>query len=193
MASASGAIVLAGGKSVRMGQDKALLLWNGRTLLEHCVANLREVTSEIVIVADRADRYALSGCRMAADLYPDAGPVGGIVTGLMTLGAGRHMVVACDMPFIRMELLRLMLDAATEEWDAVVPEVDGRSEPLCAVYCDTAVPPLQRFLEEGQRAAHRALLSLRTRRIGEEDLRCADPDLRSFTNLNTPDDLPPLL
>lgn len=184
-----GAIVLAGGKSVRMGQDKALLPWNGTTLLEHCVANLRELTSNIVIVADRADRYALSGCRMAADLYPDAGPVGGIVTGLTALGEGRHIVIACDMPFVRTELLRLLLDSATEDWDAVVPEIGGQIEPLCAVYRSSAIPPLRRFLDSGQRAAQRAVQSLHTRFLGEDNLRHADPNLISFTNLNTPADL----
>jgi molybdopterin-guanine dinucleotide biosynthesis protein A len=184
-----GAILLAGGKSVRMGQDKALLPWNGTTLLAHCAANLQAVTSEIVIVADRVDRYSLPGCRVAADLFPNAGPVGGILTGLTALGPGRHIAVACDMPSVQIELLRLLLSAATEEWDAVAPEVEGRLEPLCAVYRDTAVPLLRRFLEEGNRAAQKALQSLRTLRIGEEALRRVDPDLLSFNNLNTPDDL----
>jgi molybdopterin-guanine dinucleotide biosynthesis protein A len=188
-----GAIVLAGGKSTRMGQDKALLPWNGTTLLAHCVSSLRTLTSEIVVVADRADRYTLPGCRMAADLFPDAGPVGGIVTGLTALGEGRHIAVACDMPYLQPALLNLLLDAATEAWDAIVPEVAGRPEPLCAVYRHTAAPALRRFLEEGQRAAYRALQILRTRRIPEDDLRRADPDLRSFINLNTPADLDRIL
>jgi molybdopterin-guanine dinucleotide biosynthesis protein A len=185
-----GAIVLAGGRSERMGQDKALLRTNnGTTLLETVVATLRALVGEIVVVADRADRYALPDCRMLGDAYPQTGPLGGIVTGLRALGAGHHLAVACDMPALQPAALRLLLDSAGPEWDVVVPEIEGRMEPLCAVYSDTAIPALQAYLESGGRALHRALAEVRTRRIPETALRHVDPALRTFTNLNTPDDL----
>ncbi len=184
-----GAIVLAGGRSERMGQDKALLRVCGRTLLETVVAMLEPLVREVIVVADRADRYALSAARVVGDDYPQTGPLGGILTGLRELGAGSHLVVACDMPTLQPALLQLLLDAASSEWDAVVPEVGGRPEPLCAVYCDTAAEPLRRFLESGRRAVHLALTQIRTRRIPEAELRRLDPDLLTFTNLNTPPDL----
>lgn len=184
-----GAIVLAGGRSERMGQDKALLRRNGVTLLETVVAALRPLVREIVIVADRADRYDLPDCRMLGDAFPQTGPLGGILTGLMALGAGTHLAVACDMPSLQPAVLRLLLDAATPEWDVVVPEIDGRMEPLCSVYTDTAVPALQNFLQGGGRALHKALETLRTLRVPEADLRRCDPSLLTFTNLNTPHDL----
>lgn len=185
-----GAIVLAGGRSERMGQDKALLRANGRTLLETVVNTLRPLVREIVIVADRADKYALPDCRTIGDLYPNTGPLGGILTGLNALGAGHHLAVACDMPALQPAVLRLLLDSAGPEWDVVVPEVEGRMEPLCAVYSDTAIPALQAYLENGGRALHRALQAeVRTLRIPEEALRHVDPSLLTFTNLNTPDDL----
>jgi molybdopterin-guanine dinucleotide biosynthesis protein A len=133
-------------------------------------------------------RYALPGVRVLGDLFPDTGPVGGILTGLTALGPGRHLVVACDMPALNPAVLRLLREAATPDWDAVVPEIGGRLEPLCAAYRDSAAPPLRRFLETGQRAARRALETLRVRRIGEEALRRIDPDLACFTNLNTPEE-----
>jgi molybdopterin-guanine dinucleotide biosynthesis protein A len=185
-----GAIVLAGGRSERMGQDKALLRTNGMTLLETVVATLRPLVGEIVIVADRADRYDLPDCRMVGDAYPNTGPLGGILTGLNALGAGDHLAVACDMPSLQPAVLRLLLDSAGPEWDVVVPEVDGRMEPLCAVYSARAIPALQAFLDSGGRALHRALQAeVRTRRIPENALRHVDPSLLTFTNLNTPDDL----
>lgn len=184
-----GAIVLAGGRSERMGQDKALLRRNGVTLLETVVSTLRPLVREVVIVADRADKYALPECRTVGDAYPQSGPLGGILTGLDALGPGNHLVVACDMPALQPAVLRLLLDSATPEWDVVVPEIDGRMEPLCAVYADTAVPALKSFLEGGGRALHRALAEVRTLRISEAELRRHDPDLLTFTNLNTPGDL----
>ena len=184
-----GAIVLAGGRSERMGQDKALLRCKGLTLLETVVAALRPLAREIVIVADRADKYDLPDCRTVGDAYPQSGPLGGILTGMGALGTGHHLVVACDMPALQPAVLRLLLNSATPEWDVVVPEIAGRMEPLCAVYAETAIPALHAFLAGGGRALQRALAQVRTLRISEAQLRRHDPDLLTFTNLNTPDDL----
>lgn len=173
-----------------MGQDKALLRPNGPTLLETVVATLRPLVGEIVIVADRAEKYDLPGCRVVGDLYPQTGPLGGILTALHVLGVGYHLVAACDMPSLQPALLRLLLESAGPEWDVIAPEVEGRLEPLCALYADTAIPALQAFLERGGRALQRALQSeVRTRRIPEAELRRCDPSLLTFINLNTPDDL----
>lgn len=183
------AIILAGGQSQRMGQDKALLPMNGMTLLEHVVASLLMVAADIVVVADVPEKYALPCGRVLADTFPGSGPVGGILTGLTALGEGRHIVVACDMPALNVNVLQLLLKAHTPEWDAVVPEINGQPEPLCAVYAHTAAHRLLRFLESGGRAAREALSQLRVKRIGEGVLRRIDPELACFTNVNTPEDL----
>lgn len=183
-----GAILLAGGKSVRMGEDKALLSFEGMTLLEHGATRLLPGGEEVVVVTDMPDRYSLPGVKMIADAMPHSGPVGGIVTGLGALGEGWHFVLACDMPFVRREVLDLLGDAATPEWDAVVPEIGGEAEPLCALYRHTALPKLRHYLEAGRRSARGALEALNVCFIGEEALRRADPDLISFTNINTPED-----
>ncbi len=184
-----GAIVLAGGRSERMGQDKALLRRNGVTLLETVVTTLRPLVGEIVIVADRAGRYDLPDCRVVGDLYPNTGPLGGILTGLAALGPGAHLAVACDMPTLQPAVLRLLLDSVTPEWEVIVPSVGGRMEPLCAVYANTAARSLQEFHRRGGLALHRALSTMHTLRIPEEELRRYDPSLLTFTNLNTPHDL----
>jgi|SRR5579871_912085 len=189
MATTTGAIVLAGGRSERMGQDKALLRLEERTLLQTVVAALRPFADRIVVVAQEPEPYLLPDVEGVADLYPGQGPVGGILTGLTALGVGAHLVVACDMPALQPGILRLLRDSATPEWDAVVPERDGRPEPLCAVYRDTAAPALQSFLATGRRAAFEALKMLRVYYLHEETLRGVDPDLLTFTNLNTPHDL----
>lgn len=183
-----GGIVLAGGRSARMGQDKALLKIDGVTLLERAVATMRQVTQEVVVVADRTDRYSLPGVPCCADAYPDTGPLGGLVTGLTASGPGWHLVAACDLPALQTALLLLLLEEAGPAWDAVVPEVGGQLEPLCAIYCDTAAAPLAEYLQGGGRAVHKALAGLRLKRLEESLLRRADPQLRSFCNLNTPED-----
>ena len=189
MMNKSGGIILAGGKSARMGQDKALLPVDGQPLIEHVAAILRPLVNEIVVVADSPEKYTSSIGRIVADLLPGAGPVGGILTGLTALGEGSHIVVACDMPKLNARVLQFLLEKATSEWDAVVPEIGGRPEPLCAVYRHTAAPKLRAFLDTGQRAAYQALDVLQTRRIDEETMRHLDPEGQGFTNLNTPEDL----
>ncbi len=185
----SGAIILAGGQSERMGQDKAMLPFAGMTLLEYILTTVLTIASNVVVVADRPGKYSLSGCQVVADTFPDSGPVGGIVTGLMTLGPGSHIVVGCDMPGINPQILQLLLKAATPEWDAVVPEVNQLPEPLCAVYRHTAAPKLLGYLESGKHSAREALKLLNTKKVGEGVLRRIDPQLDCFININTPEDL----
>ncbi len=183
-------IILAGGKSLRMGRDKALLPYGNMTLIEHVAKRLGGIAAPLFIVADAADKYDVAGIPTLADLYPDCGPVGGIVTGLAAAGEGAHFVVACDMPLFHPYILRYMADIATPIYDAVYPVIGERAEPLCAVYRHTALEPLRAFLESGGRAAHRALRELRGRPVDESGLRVFDPMLTSYANWNAPEDLP---
>ncbi len=182
-----GVIVLAGGKSERMGTDKALLQLRGQTLLERTLLALSPLSEEVLVVSERADKYPLILGRGVADRFPGAGPLGGIVTGLEILGEGNHLAVACDMPSLQLPVLRYLLSLANAEVDGVVPMIEGRLEPLCAVYRDTALIPLRQCFEEGERALHRAVRrQLRLRIVTEAELRTLDPTFTCFHNLNTP-------
>lgn len=172
-----------------MGRDKALLVFGSMTLLEQVVETVRAVAGTVLVVADRAERYALpEGVRALGDRFPGAGPLGGIVTGLEAAEMGYHLVTACDMPLLQPALLHLLL-AEAEGRDGAIPEVGGQLEPLCAVYHSRCAERLRACLETGTRAVHRAVQVLDMKRIGEETLRRADPALISFTNINTPEDL----
>jgi len=184
-----GAIILAGGTSSRMGQDKAMLTHNGMTFLEHTICKMLTVATDIIVVVDTPDKYSIPCGRLLADLYPDTGPVGGILTGLMALPHGYHYVVACDMPDISVAVLELLYKAATLPYDAILPEINGFVEPLCGVYSHTAKPKLMAFLESGKRAAREAVSLLSVKRVGEGVLRRVDPECKSFENINTMEDL----
>lgn len=182
------AIILAGGKSERMQQDKALLSLDGMTFLEHIVTSMLALTNDIIVVVDIENKYSLPYGSMVVDVFPDSGPVGGIITGLMSAGQGTHYVVPCDMPAINTNLLHVLYQAAISPLDAVVAEIEGEAQPLCAVYRSTAMPKLLSYLESGKRSARGALATLHVRRIGEGVLRRLDPDLASFNNINTPEE-----
>ncbi|MGC8667100.1 MAG: molybdenum cofactor guanylyltransferase [Chthonomonadales bacterium] len=182
-------IVLAGGKSIRMGRDKASLLWDGRTLLDAVVARLGEVTHPVYVVASPASTCpAPHDTKVVHDIVMDAGPLAGIVTGLMAAGTGNHLVAACDMPFLNARVLQLLLQLV-EGHDAAVPVVHGCLQPTCAAYSGRAVAHLRARLNEGERALHRALESMDVLHVAQALLEEVDPRLLTFTNINTPGDL----
>ncbi len=183
--------MLAGGLSSRMGEDKALMAYAGTTLLAHVVGVVAGVAGAVVVAADSRDRYSAanlpSGTILVGDNFPGAGPLGGLVSGLIRAGEGYHVVTACDMPGLVPELLRLLFNEA-EGFDGAIPLVGGREEPLCAVYHRRCAEMLQAEMLSGSLALRRAVQSLNLRRVGEDRIRAVDPQLASFTNLNTPDD-----
>lgn len=184
-----GAILLAGGRSRRMGQDKALLTVEGETLLERNLALLRRLTPNVIVVTDRPDRYALPPEIVRVDAFPDTGPLGGLITGLHALGEGAHLVVACDMPFLNENVLRLFLERSTPDEDAVIPVCADQTEPLCGVYRYSAAAKLQRALEAGQYSVLQALNALNLYFVMEEEWLPLDPERACFVNLNTLEDV----
>jgi len=181
-------IVLAGGKSRRMGRDKACLPYGDSTLLAHVVEMVRSIAEPTFVVADIADKYVLPDRTVVVgDMFPSAGPLGGLITGLTLAPGTYHVVVACDMPRLNPAVLRLLMEKANGA-DGAIPEVAGRLEPLCAVYHRRCADALRAQLDAGRLALHMAVESLALRRVGEDALRRIDPDLACFTNLNTPEE-----
>lgn len=178
-------ILLAGGMSRRMGTDKAALPWGEGTLLTHKVQQIKPHVDEILIITANEGRYNVADCRTVRDLYPQEGPLGGLLTGLSASNEGWHWLTACDMPFLVPEVLRLLQSKATSEVQVVVPEIAGRLEPLFALYHSSALEPLQKAFNLGERALHRAILALPSCVVSSETLRMYDTDLTTFENLNT--------
>lgn len=183
------AIVLAGGQSRRLGRDKALLPWQGRTLIEHIVAQLKELSDDVLVITGTERRYCeLLDVPIFADEIKNIGPMGGLYTGLTHARSEYSLVVACDMPlFTRaiIDLLRSELDSSVR---AVVPEVQGHRVPTLAIYHKECLAVIERLLTQGNTALQALLDSAPTKVIPETQLRIIDPELRTFTNLNTLED-----
>ena len=143
-------VALAGGMSRRLGRNKAVEKIGGESLIERVVGRLSQVSSEtIVVVAEESRAQALDlppWVRTAADIYPDSGSLGGIFTGLSAAKGDYGIVVACDMPFLNTDLLRFMLDIASD-YDVVVPRLNGRPEPLHTIYSKSCLEPIERRLK----------------------------------------------
>jgi molybdopterin-guanine dinucleotide biosynthesis protein A len=181
------AAIMAGGKSKRMGQDKAWIELDGEPLIKRVADVLRQVADEVMVVANDP-RYALLGLRVVPDKYPAGGALGGIATGV---GAATHdtvLVAACDMPFLSVELWRAIL-AHRGEADVVIPRVGGEYETLHALYTKACVPHMARSVAENRLRVISFFDQVRVLALEEAELRAVDPTLRSFTNVNTPEEL----
>jgi molybdenum cofactor guanylyltransferase len=182
------AIVLAGGRSSRMGQDKALLRLNGRTLLEHTVGICNVIADSTIVVADRADRYAhlqLDAVQVADD-KPHLGPLNGLLAGMRHVRGESTVVVACDMPFLDRKVLSRLRDLL-DRHDAVVPLANGRWQSLHAVYAARISSAIEQQLATGQHSMRELLKRLSIREYAPSEVE-RQRLLRSVTNVNTPDD-----
>jgi molybdopterin-guanine dinucleotide biosynthesis protein A len=181
------AAIMAGGKSTRMGQDKAWIELDGEPLIKRVADVLGQVADEVIIVANDP-RYESLGLRVVRDRYPVGGALGGIATGV---GAATHdavLVAACDMPFLSADVWRVLLGHAGEA-DVVIPRVGGELETLHALYAKACVPHMARSIAENRLRVISFFDRVKVLELEEPELRAADPTLRSFTNVNTPEEL----
>jgi len=186
------AIVLAGGKSTRLGRDKASELLLGVPLLQRVVDRLSGLVAEIVLVTARGQ--TLPGIRTSVpavvveDLYPESGPLGGLYTGLRAAGQEAAIAVACDMPLLQPELVAelLRLSAAA---DVVVPLAEDFAQPLCAVYAKACLEPMRRCLDDGRFKLMGFYGDVRVVEVLPEVWRRFDPAGLSFHNLNREEDV----
>ncbi|HXN63828.1 MAG TPA: molybdenum cofactor guanylyltransferase [Candidatus Acidoferrales bacterium] len=184
--------VLVGGKSSRMGRDKALLEVAGRPLVARMADLLAPIVSRVTLVGN-PQHYAQFGLPVAADSWPGEGPLGGMVTALDAARAPWCVIVACDLPFLTADWLRFLCERATglgeeSDVDAIVPESTRGLEPLCAVYRKACAKPLRAAFERGIRKVTDALAELKLERIAETEWRAFSPDGSLFRNINTPED-----
>ena len=172
-----------------MGTNKALLEVGGRGMLCRTAQLLRPLVDDLFLVADDAAPYAGLGLPIIPDVHPGCGAIGGIHAALGHAAHPLVLCVACDMPHIGPGVIELLLSSARPGDDALIPRIGGWAEPLLAVYGRNASAGFERAIASGRLKVMAALDGLRVRFIDESALRVADPDLRSFVNVNTPGEL----
>jgi molybdopterin-guanine dinucleotide biosynthesis protein A len=136
-------VILAGGKSNRMGTDKALVPLNGKPLIEHVANTLKEVFQRVIIISDRVKAYEFLGLQVFSDIHKDCGPLGGIHAAFVHSGAEAIFVASCDIPFISKELIEYLVHFESKA-DATVPSFEARIHPLCGLYSRRCLP----FIED---------------------------------------------
>jgi molybdenum cofactor guanylyltransferase len=182
------AFVLAGGKSSRMGTDKAFLEYRGRTLLSHALALAGSVSSEVRIVGSR-EKFGCNGA-VVEDIFFGRGPLGGIHAALRASEADLNLVMAVDMPLLSQPFLQYLIERGRNSTATVtVPRTDGRRHPLCAVYRSSFATLAEDALQAGNNKIDLLFEIAQTLTIEEEELTRAGFSPSLFINLNTPQEL----
>lgn len=181
------AFVLAGGKSTRMGSDKAFLAWKDGTLLSHALKLVAALTPNVRIVGD-AKKFASFGA-VIEDIHRDRGPLGGIHAALSSTTTDLNLMLAVDLPLLELRFLQFMI-ALARETEAVVtlPRADGGLQPLCALYRREFVQPAEQALRAGSNKIDALFAKVKTRIIEEDEFTRAGFSAAMFRNLNTPEE-----
>ena len=176
-------IVLAGGKSSRMGSDKGLLTINDKTFVEHVIVAMKPLVDKIIIVSNNKD-YDQFGYRRVEDSIKDSGPLAGLYSGLKHSETEFNLVLSCDIPMIKTEILKKLVDADLENHEVVQIESNTKTMPLIAMYKKQCMHKCLELLQQGERRLRVAVNELKTKTI------IIDAEFDQFVkNVNTKEDL----
>ena len=182
--------VLVGGKSSRLGVDKALLEFEGKPLVARVAEAVRSAAGRVTIVGP-LEKYGHLGLRVIPDPVEDFGPLAGLLAALDDSASPWNLVTACDMPYLDAPFLEFLFqEAEGSKADVLLPlDAEGNPEPLCSVYSLRARSTIRHHVEQGVHKLTRAFQDLRVDELGPHRYARFNPDGRIFTNLNTQEDV----
>lgn len=197
-------IVLAGGASRRMGRDKAWIELSGKFLIVRVIEALQDLCSEIIVVANDVERFEELDARVVRDEFPNTGSLGGLYSGLNAARNELAVAVACDMPFLNVDLLKFLISLSFD-CDIVIPSArDARKaeragnentakklnlHPLHAIYRKTCLPPMREKILQNDLRMISFHDAMRVKIVEQSEIGKIDPQLLSFWNVNTPEEL----
>ena len=183
-------VILSGGLNTRFsGQDKALVTVGGRPMIEHLLAVFRSLFDDMVLVTNDPFNYLTWDLHLVTDIVSCRSSLTGIHTGLFHAAHPHAFIAACDAPFLATEVVRLLLGALEPSVDVVIPRTTAGLEPLCAIYSRRCLAVIEKQLARRQFKIESFFPSVRVKIVEEAALRSADPELKSFSNINSPEDL----
>jgi len=181
-------IILAGGKNLRMGKNKAFLEVNGERIIDRTKNLFLELFDEVLLVTNSLLDYLDLNLRMAADLHPGKGALGGIYAGLFHASHSHGFVAACDMPFLNKDLIRHLIDLSPG-YDIVIPKTQDGWQPLHAIYSKKCLPFMEDLIRQDNLKIIDFFHRVKKREVSTEEILPLDPRLASFLNVNTPEEL----
>lgn len=183
-------VILAGGKNSRFsGKNKALVHVGGKRILDRIYEVFTILFDKIILVTNDPVQYMEWNFDIVTDIFAIRSSLTGIHTGLFYITTPYAFFAACDIPFIKKELIEILLGSVEPSIDIVIPETSKGLEPLCSVYSKRCLKPVEEQLEKQSLKIERIFQKVRVKKISEDILRTIDQDLLSFSNINTPEDL----
>jgi molybdopterin-guanine dinucleotide biosynthesis protein A len=183
-------VILSGGLAARYdGTEKALLRVGGARILDRIYEIYRELFDEIILVTNSPEKFLEWDLLIVSDLFQIRSSLTGIHAGLFYMTNPYAFISACDTPFLKREMVETVIGKIGAQIDIVMPETSAGFEPLCAVYSKRCLEPAQNHLEQKKLKITKTFRKSRIKTISEKVLCEIDPDLRSFFNINTPEDL----
>lgn len=178
-------VILAGGKSSRMGSDKGLINFKGKPMIQHIIDTLESMNVPIIIIANN-DAYRDFGYPVFKDIIPEKGPIGGIYTALRHSDNDKNIVVSCDTPFVSNSLLQLLLDNSENQL-VTIPEFEGQEHPLIGIYDKKAIDVFKTQLANDDLKLRTANKKLNVNVVSTTEI----PKMmgRMFNNINTQQEL----
>ena len=181
-------LILAGGKSSRFGKNKALVELDGVRLIERVIRVMESVFQRLIILTNTPHEYAYLKLPMVEDVIKGLGPIGGLYTGLETISDDAGFFVACDLPFLSEPLIRHIVEIR-DDFDVVLPKIDWKIEALHGLYTKRCLPSIKDLIDSQQYQVIRFFPKVRVKYLDEDEIRKFDPELKSFFNINKPDEL----
>ena len=183
-------VILSGGLSTRFGgQNKALSQIGGRRIIDRLLDVFSDLFDEIILVTNDPQNFLKLDLTIVTDIFDLRSSLTGIHTGLFYAKNPYTFFSACDTPFLKKELVEFLVEQIEKKIDIIMPETSAGFEPLCAIYSKRCLKPAEAHLKAEKLKIQWAFRSNRIKNIPEKLLRNVDPELRSFFNINTPEDL----
>jgi molybdopterin-guanine dinucleotide biosynthesis protein A len=183
-------VILAGGRNSRFsGNNKALIPVAGKRILDRIYEVFTNLFDNILLVTNDPLQYMPWDFDIVADIYPFRSALTGLHAGLFYITTPYAFFAACDIPFLKKEVVEILFDGLEPGIDIVIPETSKGVEPLCAIYSKRCFKPIEENLLIKSYKIQHIFQKVRVKKIFENILRTVDPDLTSFSNINTPEDL----
>lgn len=183
-------LILAGGKSKRMGTNKSFVLFAGKPMIEVMIERIRGVFSlPPILITNSPELYSYLGLEMVEDIVKERGPLGGIHAGLKNSTTQFNFIFGCDMPFLNLDLINYMTERVGEDTDIVIPRYGNCVEPLYAIYSRACLRAIETQINLGSLRIQSFFSQVKISYIDQSEIVRFDPELTCFSNINTKEDL----
>jgi molybdenum cofactor guanylyltransferase len=183
--------ILAGGKNSRMGRNKAILMYQGESFIEH-IADVFSFFQSTIIISNEIDIYNSVKLKVYKDIFRECGPLGGIHAALSNSEANYVFIISCDLPLVTTGIIEYLTNYIDRNTDVIIPSLQNTTQPLCAIYSREIIPLLEKFLTGGGRKVRDFLITVRTKVVSFDAFEFID-SINPFISINTPDEYKKLI